>query len=111
MALLREPHGTRADQFCSLLGPDSSAPRPDPHGPNVTVVAGPSDDGSVSVGGDRHGRALLDLDWTKWWLLGDHHAARADQLGALLVPDASTPGPDPRSPGAAVVAGSSDDRG
>ena len=57
--MLSGPHGARADQLGSLLGPDASAPRPDPRGPSVTVVAVPSDDGRVAVGGEGHGKALL----------------------------------------------------
>ena len=93
------PHGARADQLGALLGPDASAPRPDPRGPSATVVVGPSDDGRVAVGGEGHGIALSSVP----------HGARADQLGSLLGPDAAAPRPDPRGPSAVVVDGPSDD--
>ena len=63
--------------------------------PAATVVELPSDDGRVAVGGEGHGVALSSAP----------HGARADQLGALLGPDASAPRPDPRGPSVTVVAG------
>ncbi|MCU0785174.1 MAG: hypothetical protein MUF81_14225 [Verrucomicrobia bacterium] len=59
IALESVPHGTRSDQLGSLLSPDPSAPRPDPRGSSVTVVAVRSDNGRVAVGGEGHGIALL----------------------------------------------------
>ena len=98
-ALHSAPHGARADQLGSLLGPDASAPRPDPHGTSATIVVGPSDDGRVAVGGEEHGPALICVP----------HGARADQLGSLLGPDASAPRSDPHGTSATVVAEPSDD--
>src|SRR5437867_574208 len=96
-ALQSWPGCSRTDQFGSLLRPDGSAPRPDPHGPSVTVVVDPSDDRRVAVRRKRHGIALLS----------GPHGARADELSALLRPDSSAPRPDPRCPSGPVVLGPS----
>ena len=57
--LAGRPHGARADQLGSLLGPDAAAPRPDPRGPSATVVEVPADDGRVAVGGERRRKCLV----------------------------------------------------
>src|SRR5258708_2282851 len=87
-ALGSDPHGTRADQLGSLLGPDGAAPSPDPHGPRGIVVSEPSDEGRVPVGGEGHGNALGSVS----------HGTRADQLGSLLGPAAAAPPPAPHGP-------------
>src|SRR5664280_2332282 len=97
MAVLPSPERA-ADQLVSLLGPVDSAPRPDPRGPNATVVVGPSDNGRIAVAGESHGQALLS----------GRRGARADELRPLRGPVDSGPRPDPRGPGVTVVAGPSD---
>src|SRR5437016_583318 len=50
-ALLSASHRARADQLVAVLGPDSSAPLPDPGGP---IAAAPSDQRRVAVGREGH---------------------------------------------------------
>ena len=98
-ALLSVPHGARADQLGSLLGPDSSAPGPDPRGPSLPVIKEPADDGRVTVSGEGYGNALQGVPRGVW----------ADQLGPLLSPDSSAPRPNPSGTGVAIVLVPSDD--
>ena len=85
-----------ADQLAALLGPDSPAAGVDPRRPDVGVVSSnPAHDGGVAIGGQRDGVALL----------GGSNSAGADQLAALLGPDAAAAGEDPRRPGVCVVVG------
>src|SRR5262245_35537549 len=100
-ALPGGPHGIGADQLGPLLGPDPPAPGPDPHGSTKPVVCVASDDGGVAGGGQRHGIPLIPAP----------HSPGLDQLGPLLGPDASAPGPDPRGPSISIVIGPSNDGG
>jgi hypothetical protein len=54
--------------------------------PRPSVVGPPADDGDVAVGGQRDGHSLA----------GASHSAAADQLIALLRPDAAAAGEHPR---------------
>ena len=84
---------SRADQLASLLGPDTAAAREDPRRPGAVVVARPTHDGRVAVGGQRDGEALS----------GGSSRSRADQLASLLGPDTAAARVDPRRPGVVVV--------
>ena len=60
----------------------------DPCRADAGLVEASADERGVAVGRERHGPALLRAP----------HRARADQLDALLGPDAAVPGPHPRGP-------------
>src|SRR6266542_4302720 len=57
------------------------------------VVSRPAHDGGIAIGGQRDGRALA----------GASHSVGADELLALLGPDAAAAGEHPRRPGLAVI--------
>jgi Bacterial extracellular solute-binding protein, family 7 len=68
----------------SLLPPDTAAAGEDPRCPDVAVVIRPTHDGSVAVGGERDGDALVSVN-----------RSCADQLAALLGPDTAAANIDP----------------
>jgi hypothetical protein len=75
-----------ADQLRSLLGPDTVSANVDPSRTDDIVVAIATHNGGVAVAGQRNGVALNS---------GPNRAG-ADQLVALLRPDAVAAGEDPR---------------
>jgi hypothetical protein len=86
LALLGLSDRAGADQLVALLGPGAVASDEDPHRSDTIVVGHPAYDGGVAVAGKRNGLALLGLS----------DRAGAEQLGALLGPDAIAAGEDPR---------------
>src|SRR5208337_1607335 len=83
-----------ADQLVALLGPDTIAAGENPYRPGVPVVATPTHQGAIAVGGERNREALP----------GGSNRAGADQLVALLGPDTIAAGENPYRPGERVVA-------
>jgi hypothetical protein len=62
LALLGGSNRAVADQLIALLGPDTAAARVDPCRPSEGIVAKPTHDSSVAVGGKRDGAALQDAE-------------------------------------------------
>jgi hypothetical protein len=77
-ALLGVSNCAGADQLAALLGPDTAAAGVDPHRAGARVVARTAHDGRVAGAGQRYGTALVS----------GPDCAGADQLAALLRPDA-----------------------
>jgi hypothetical protein len=84
------PHHTVADQFVSLLVPDSIAAGKDPSRTGVVVIAATVNDRSVAIGGDCYSPTLA---------LERSDRAASHQFVALLAPDSVGPREDPHSPG------------
>ena len=85
---LVEPERDRSDQLAALPGPGIATAGEDPRRPDAIIVVGSAHYGSVAVAGQRDRVALV----------GGPNRAGADQLGALLAPDATAAGEDPRRP-------------
>ncbi len=92
-ALLGGSNRPGADQLAALLGPDTIAEGVDPRRPGAPVVERACHDGGVAVSGQRDGDALSALS----------NRPGADQLAALLGPDAAAEGVDPRCPSEPVI--------
>ena len=84
-----------------LLRPHACSPRPNPNGPNVGVIAVPTDECRVAVSGQCYRRPLESVP----------NRIRPHQLGSLLCPDVTSSRPDPRCPDATVVARAAHDGG
>src|SRR5208282_1372733 len=93
IALQRGAGIAATDQLRSLLAPHDAALRKDPGGAVVRIIAVAADDGGVA------GARQRDRDT----LCGAPHGAGADELRALLGPDAAAAGKDPSRPGTRVV--------
>ena len=89
----------RADQSGALLGPDAVGAGEDPDSPEFVHIAG--FDGGISIGGDRHGRALGRVAG----------CTRAHQFASLLGPRTVGAREDPHLPVVAVVSSASARRG
>jgi hypothetical protein len=82
-------NSTGADQLAALLGPDTVAAGVNPRRADSRGIVQPAHHGRIAVAGQRDGPTLL----------GKPNRAGADQLTALLGPDAVAAGVDPRRPG------------
>lgn len=98
-ALQGQPDYILANELRSLLGPDPSAPAPDPRGTDAIAVDVPADDGCVAVGGNGYRGALM----------ARQPRIRAGQWPRLLRPEAAVLRPDPCGAGGPVAVGPSDD--
>ena len=88
LTLVREPEGARRGneiQPSPLFAVIFSRLDKDPRRPHASIVARPTNEGGVAVGGERDGGALRCIA----------SSPRADQFAALLGPDIVAAGVDP----------------